>query len=513
LRKRGECDEICSVKPLNRKIDRRNFLGALGVGAASLPLLLLESRCGRSGRRPNIIFILADDLGYGEVGCYGQTKIRTPNIDRLAAAGLRFSQFYSGSPVCAPSRCVLLTGKHTGHAYIRDNDEMGERGDVWHDPSLEGQRPLLPGTTTIGTILQGAGYATAAVGKWGLGGPGSSGEPNRQGFDLFYGYLCQRIAHNYYPTHLWRNGEKQILEGNTYFYPHQKFPAHWDPDDREAYKPYMGRQYSMDLMTEEALAFIRANKSRPFFLYFAPPIPHAALQVPEDSLKEYEGAFSETPYLGEKGYLPHRTPRAAYAAMVTRLDREVGRIMTILDELGIGRNTLVMFSSDNGPTFNGGTDSAFFQSAGPLRGLKTTLYEGGIRVPFIARWPGQIQPDSVSGHVAAFLDVLPTLTDILGFKPPPEIDGLSFLPTLRGRPEQQEVHDDLYWEYSGGQAVRFGDWKAVRPRVDAPLELYDLKNDIAEKNDIAAERPDVAGKIKEIMASARTESDLFPLKR
>ncbi len=495
-----------------RKIDRRRFLGALGAGAASLPLLLTENRCSRSSRLPNIIFILADDLGYGEVGCYGQTRIRTPNIDRLAAAGIRFMQFYSGSPVCAPSRCVLLTGQHTGHAYIRDNDEMGERGDVWHDLSLEGQRPLLPGTSTIGTFLQDQGYATAAIGKWGLGGPGSSGEPNRQGFDLFYGYLCQRIAHNYYPTYLWRNGEKQILEGNTYFYPHQKFPMDKDPGDREAYKPYMGRQYSMDLMTEEALTFIKANRSRPFFLYFASAIPHAALQVPEDSLKEYEGAFPETPYLGDKGYLPHPTPRAAYAAMVTRLDREVGRIAARLDELGIGRNTLVMFSSDNGPTFNGGTDSAFFRSAGPLRGLKASLYEGGIRIPFIARWPGRIRPGSVSSHAAAFWDVLPTLGDILGLKSPPNIDGVSFLPTLLGHQERQAPHDTLYWEYSGGQAVRFGDWKAVRVRVDAPIELYNLKEDIGEKHDVAAERPDITEKIKGIMTSARIESDLFPLK-
>ncbi len=495
-----------------RKIDRRRFLGALGVGAASLPLLLTESRCSRSSRRPNIIFILADDLGYSEVGCYGQTRIRTPNIDRLAAAGIRFTQFYSGSPVCAPSRCVLLTGQHTGHAYIRDNDEMGERGDVWHDLSLEGQRPLPPGTTTIGMILQTQGYATAAIGKWGLGGPGSSGEPNRQGFDLFYGYLCQRIAHNYYPTYLWRNGEKQMLEGNPYFYPHQKFPTDKDPGDREAYRPYMGRQYSMDLMTEEALTFIKANRNRPFFLYFAPPIPHAALQVPEDSLKEYEGAFPETPYLGEKGYLPHPTPRAAYAAMVTRLDREVGRIAARLGELGIGRNTLVMFSSDNGPTFNGGTDSAFFRSAGQLRGLKASLYEGGIRIPFIACWPGRIRPGSVSSHVAAFWDVLPTLRDILGMKSPPNIDGASFLPTLLGHPERQMPHDVLYWEYSGGQAVRLGDWKAVRARVDAPLELYNLKEDVGENHDVAAERPDIAERIKEVMTSARVESDLFPLK-
>lgn len=492
-------------------VDRRNFIKTIGLGTAAMALPQLES-CGRRiPGRPNIIFILADDLGYGELGSYGQEKIRTPFLDRLAAEGMKFTQHYSGSPVCAPSRCVLLTGKHTGHTYIRDNDEMNERGDVWHDPDLEGQRPLLPNMVTIGTLLQGAGYTTGAIGKWGLGGPGSTGAPNEQGFDHWYGYLCQRVAHNYYPTHLWRNGEKHILEGNDYFYPHQQLPADRDPYDRTSYEDYSGEQYSMDLMAEEALGFIRANRDNPFFLYLPFTVPHVSIQVPEDSLREYEGAFPETPYMGDKGYLPHPAPRAGYAAMITRMDREIGRILTLIEELGLDDNTLVIFNSDNGPTFNGGTDSAFFNSAGPLRGLKTMLYEGGIRVPMIARWPGIIEAGSVSDHVSAFWDFLPTFTELVGIGAPEDIDGISLLPTLLGRPRRQKEHEYLYWEYKRGQAVRLGDWKAVRPATNRSIELYNLRDDIGEQHNVAGENPEVVASIANIMEMGRTESELFPL--
>ncbi len=480
---------------------------------ATLLALALVPACQRSPERPpNIILIVADDLGYGELGSYGQEKIRTPNIDRLAEEGMRFTQHYSGSPVCAPSRAVLLTGLHTGHAYIRDNDEMSERGDVWHDLSLEGQRPLPANTYTIGTMLQEAGYVTGAIGKWGLGGPGSSGEPNRQGFDHWFGYLCQRIAHNYYPPYLWRNTEKHVLE-NEYFFPHQRLPDDVDPYDPASYAAYSGTQYSMDLMAGEALAFIADNQGHPFFLYLPFTVPHAALQVPEESLREYEGAFPETPYRGDKGYLPHPTPRAAYAAMITRMDREIGRILSLLSELGLDENTVVMFTSDNGPTFNGGTDSEFFNSAGPLRGLKTELYEGGIRVPLIARWPGHVPPGGVSDHVSAFWDFLPTLTDLVGTELPIEVDGLSMVPTLLGEPTEQQRHEYLYWEYQGRQAVRLGDWKGYRGGVDSPIELYDLRGDIGERRDVAAQHPDVVARIADIMGSGRTESDLFPLVR
>lgn len=481
------------------------------MAAAAVAVPQFEFCAKRSVKKPNIIFILADDLGYGELGCYGQEKIRTPNIDRLAAQGMRFTQHYSGSPVCAPSRCALLTGRHTGHCYIRDNDEMAERGEVWRDPNLEGQRPLLPDTTTIGTILQKAGYATGVIGKWGLGGPGSSGEPNNQGFDHWFGYLCQRLAHSYYPTHLWRNGEKVVLEGNEYFFPHQRLPEDKNPYEKTSYEIYKGKQYSIDLMVKEALSFIRASAGKPFFLYLPFPVPHAALQVPEDSLKEYEGVFPETPYKGDKGYLPHPTPRAAYAAMITRMDREIGWVMALLRELGIDETTLVVFSSDNGPTFNGGTDSEFFMSTGPLRGLKASLYEGGIRVPLIARWPGRIKPGTVSGHVSAFWDFLPTFLELAGAEPPEEIDGISLLPELLGQFKKQDKHEYLYWEYHGSQAVRLGVWKAFRKTVAEKLELYNLRDDPGEKHSVADARPEVVARVMEIMGKGRAESELFPL--
>jgi arylsulfatase A len=491
---------------------RRDFLKGAGLGAAALALG--DWGCiSKTHRKPNIIFIMADDLGYGELGSYGQEKIRTPYLDRMTAEGMRFTQHYSGSPVCAPSRCVLLTGKHTGHAYIRANDEMTERGDVWHDPAIEGQRPLPPGTTTMATLLRSAGYATAGIGKWGLGGPDDSGHPNDQGFDFWYGYLCQRVAHNYYPTHLWRNREKHILEGNEYFYPHQRFPEDGDPDDPEAYAAYSGKHYSLDLMEREALDFVRRSKDRPFFLYLPFTIPHVSLQVPEDSLREYAGVFPETPYLGDKGYLPHRTPHSAYAAMITRMDRTIGRIEALVEELGLGRDTLFIFTSDNGPTFNGGTDSAFFKSAGPLRGLKTQLYEGGIRVPMIARWKGRIEPGSVSDFVSAFWDFLPTFTELAGVETPEGADGVSLLPTLFSRPEKQKEHDLLYWEYLGGQVVRMGDWKGIRPRGGTPLELYDLGSDIGETRNLAEKNPEITARIAELMKTSRTESELFPLVR
>jgi arylsulfatase len=494
-------------------MDRRSFLRTLGLGTAAQAVWPAYRASGAPARKPNIIFILADDLGYGEVGAFGQTKIRTPNIDALAREGMKLPQHYSGSPVCAPSRCVLLTGQHTGHAYIRDNDEMGDRGDVWHDPALEGQRPLHAGTVTIGSMLRQAGYATAIVGKWGLGGPASTGEPNRQGFDFFFGYLCQRVAHNHYPAYLWRNATKVPLPGNPGIYPHQKLPADRDPKQMASYREYSGTQYALDLMGEQARAFIRQHKDQPFFLYFTPTIPHAALQVPEDALREYDGAFPETPYLGDKGYLPHPLPRAAYAAMVTRMDREVGRIVALLKELGLEKDTLIVFTSDNGPTFNGGTDSAFFQSAGSFRGLKQSLYEGGIRVPTIARWPGQIPAGSVSQHVSAFQDFCPTFAELAGAGIPAGTDGLSMSRALGGQPGAQRAHPYLYWEFSGKQAVRLGDWKAIRTAATGAMELYNLKDDIGERTDVAAREKDVVARIDTIMKEARTESTLFPLAR
>jgi arylsulfatase len=509
-------------RPLGRRsgigvgdsIDRRDFVRVMGLGAAALALGSAEG-CGPASPKapPNLVFILADDLGYGEVGVYGQEKIRTPSIDRIGNEGMRFTQHYSGSPVCAPSRCVLLTGLHTGHAYIRDNDEMNERGDVWHDPDLEGQRPIPEGTYTVGTLFQDAGYVTGAIGKWGLGGPGSSGAPNQQGFDHWYGYLCQRVAHNYYPTHLWRNDEKDILEGNEYFYPHQRLPEDADPFDPASYERYAGGDYSMDHMAEEARQFIRDHAHEPFFLYLPFPVPHAALQVPEESVREYANAFPETPYTGDRSYLPHPKPRAAYAAMVTRMDREIGSMLDLLDELGLAENTLVLFTSDNGPTFNGGTDSEFFESAAGFRGLKTELYEGGIRVPLVARWPGRIPAGSTSALPSAFWDFLPTFAELTGQELPVPTDGVSLLPTLEGRGRDQQDREYLYWEFQGSQAVRVGKWKAYRRAVDGDFELYDLDADRAEQTNVMADHPETVARITEIMEEARTESELFPLVR
>ncbi len=498
---------------MSRRLNRREFVQCVGAGAAA------AAARASAESRPNIIYILGDDFGYGEAACYGQKKIRTPAIDRLAAEGIRFTHHYSGSPVCAPSRCSLLTGLHSGHAYIRDNDEMNARGDVWKDLGLEGQRPLQPGTVTSATVLKRAGYTTAMIGKWGLGGPGSTGEPNRVGFDYFYGYLCQRLAHNYYPPHLWRNREKVPLD-NPLIPAHQRLPENADPNDPKSYAAYSGRQYAPDLLAEDALSFIRANRNRPFFLNLTLTNPHVALQVPEDSLAEYLGAFPETPYTGKNGYLPHRTPRAAYAAMITRLDSYIGRVLALLNELKLEDRTVVIFASDNGPTFpTGGADTVFFESAGGLRGMKRDVYEGGLRVPLIARWPGRIQAGAVSDVPCAFWDMLPTFAELGGARTPGGLDGVSLVPLLTGRRGAAPDRPYLYWEFSGHQAVQLVGqgagprWKGVRLQNAPATELYDLAVDPAERNDVAAAHRDVVGKVEEIFRTGRTESELFPLKR
>ena len=478
------------------------------------PLLLCLAACAAPAKRPpNIIYILADDLGYGELGSYGQDKIRTPRLDTLAAEGMRFTRHYSGSAVCAPSRCTLLTGLHQGHASIRGNDEVRSRGDVWHDPELEGQRPIPDDDVTVAELLKDAGYATAVIGKWGLGWMGSSGDPLQQGFDLFYGYNCQRIAHSYYPVFLWHNHEKVYLD-NDFTYPHEKLGKDLDPNDPASYAPYSSRDYSMDRMTEMALSFVRENADQPFFLYLPYPVPHVALQVPEDSLAEYDGAFEETPYTGGKGYVPHRTPRAAYAAMITRMDRDIGRLLDLLDELEIADDTLVIFTSDNGPTYAGGVDHEFFDSTGGLRGLKGTLFEGGLRVPMIARWPERIAAGTSSDHVSAFWDVLPTLTSVAGAQTPDGLDGISFLPTLLGDGTGQEQHDSLYWEHARRwQAAIAGPWKAVRRKPGDPTLLFNLDADPTESNNLAGENPELVRHFEKLFAVSRTPSEHFTLSR
>jgi arylsulfatase A-like enzyme len=429
--------------------------------------------------RPNIIFILADDLGYGDLSCYGQQKFKTPAIDRLAAEGTRFTQYYAGSTVCAPSRSVLMTGQHTGHTRIRGNARY----------------PLLPEDVTVAEVLKSAGYRTGLIGKWGLGEAGTSGIPNRQGFDYFYGYLNQRHAHNYYPTFLWRNGEKVMLRNTV-------------PDeDREGSGVSDNRlDYSHDLFTQEAVGFLEKNAGGPFFLYLSYTIPHAN--------NEAKAKGMEVPDLGEFAGKDWPDPEKAKAAMITRMDRDVGRLMELLQRLGIDDDTVLFFSSDNGPHREGGADPDFHDSNGPLRGIKRDLYEGGIRVPMIVRWPGRVKSGAESRQVWSHSDFLPTAAEIAGAKAPMNIDGISMLPALLGK--KQNSHAFLYWEFHEGgfkQAVRMGDWKAVRRDPDAPLELYDLKTDIAEQKDLAEKHPEIVKRIEVYLKNARTESPQWPIKK
>lgn len=465
----------------------RYILVALSLLTACTP----EAHAGV--KKPNIVFILADDLGYAELGCYGQKKIKTPRLDKMAAEGMRFTQFYCGNAVCAPSRCTLMTGKHPGHAIVRDNRSVTKDAN-----GKDGQFPLPEGTITMAQFLKSLGYVTGAMGKWGLGGPGTTGDVNKMGFDYFFGYHGQAHAHNHYPSFVYRNSEKVMLEGNT--------------------DGVTGKQYTHDLFEKEALEFIKKNKDRPFFLYLPVTVPHVALQVPEDSLAEYKGLWDDPPYVKGKGYLPQPHPHAAYAAMVTRLDRTVGRVLDLLKELAIDDNTLVIFTSDNGPTHDGvgGSDSIFFASAGVLRGFKGSLFEGGVRVPMIAYWRGRIRPGQTSDFIGANWDFYPTFSGLAGGDAAPKgTDGIDLMPTMLGRGEQKQ-HPYLYWEfngYGGQQAVRMGDWKAIRQTMhkgNLKLQLFNLKNDIGETKDVAAANPDIVRRIEAIMAESHTPSKDFP---
>lgn len=477
--------------------------------------------------KPNIIYILADDLGYGDVGTYGQEKIETPNIDALAQHGIKFTQHYSGSPVCAPSRYMLLTGKHPGHAYIRTNDEWTERGDVWNfakasdNPELEGQRPIPDETKTIAEVLKSSGYKTGFVGKWGLGAPRTEGVPNRQGFDYFFGYNGQRQAHTYYPLHLWENDGKVPLD-NELLAPNTKLDEEADPYDSTSYEKYRLNDYSPDLMLTSSLEFLEKNKESPFFLEFATPIPHVPLQAPQKWIDHYKEKFGdEKPYLGENGYFPTRYPRATYAAMISYMDNQVGKIVQKLKDLGVYDNTLIIFSSDNGPSSAGGAEPQFFDSAGPFNNgeewIKGYLHEGGIRVPMIASWPEVVEPGSQSDHISAFWDVLPTLAEVAGAELPTGRDGISFLPTLRGEKNQKE-HEYIYWEfpsYGGQQAVRMGKWKGIRENIfdgNMEIQLFNLEEDIQEENNIADEHPKIVNKIEQIMVEEHEVPSLESMK-
>jgi arylsulfatase A-like enzyme len=427
------------------------------VRALIVALLILTAGLSNAASPPNVIFILADDLGYGDVGCFGQKLIKTPHIDRLAAEGMRFTQAYAGTTVCAPSRCALVTGQHTGHCWIRGNKEI----------KPEGQEPMPADTFTVAHLMKRAGYTTGIIGKWGLGYPGSASTPEKMGFDYFFGYNCQMKAHEYYPEYLWRNTNKLTLDGKT---------------------------YSHDLMADDALDFVKNNRDKPFFLYLAFTIPHSKLQVPE--LGEYE-----------KESWPQNLKKIA--AMITRMDRDIGRLIALLKEVKLDENTLVFFASDNGAVYK----DELFQHSGPLRGYKRDMYEGGLRSPSIARWPGKIKAGVVSDQVWAFWDLIPTLAELTGQKAPTNTDGVSILPSLiEGKPVE---HPPLYFEFHERgftQAASMGDWKAVRLGTKKPIELYDMKGDRAEERDVAAKHPEIVKRFEEYLKTARTESKLWPIR-
>ena len=458
-------------------------------------LIVFNSACVQKSDpvKPNIVFILADDLGYGDPGCYGQEKFSTPNIDRLAREGMLFTQFYAGTSVCAPSRSCIMTGMDTGHTPIRGNKEV----------QPEGQWPIPGSTFTLAKMLKSAGYVTGCFGKWGLGYPGSEGDPTKQGFDEFYGFNCQRMAHNYFPGHLWDNENKIMLEGNT----------------GDQYK-----QYAPELIQKKALEFIDNNKQHPFFLYYPTTIPHAELLIPDKYMAPYRGKFlpeksfdgaepgDENFRIGAYGTQPEG--HAAFAAMVTLLDKQVGELIRKLKELGLDKNTIVMFSSDNGPHLEGGADPDYFNSNGPLKGYKRDLYEGGIREPMIAWWPGKIKENSTSDYIGAFWDLMPTYAELAGIKAPVNIQGISFLPALLEQANQKS-HDYLYWEFheqGGRQAIRQGNWKLVRYNVNDPekttTELYDLATDVGEEHNVASDQPEITQKLLMLMEKARTNSGI-----
>ena len=444
-------------------------------------------------QKPNVVFILADDLGYGDIGCYGQHLIETPNIDRLAASGMKFTQYYAGTSVCAPSRSSFMTGQHIGHTPIRGNYEI--------EP--EGQLPLPDSAFTIAEMFKKAGYVTGAFGKWGLGFPASEGAPGKQGFDEFYGYNCQRQSHNYFPDHLWDNN-KRIELSNTIT---------------------IQRQYAPDLFQKKALDFIKENKKKPFFLYLPYTLPHAALQLPEgDSVFEYyKKKFKEEPKPVKawdgKGYQPQPYPHSAYAAMITKLDNYVGEVIGELKAAGLEENTLIIFTSDNGPHMEGGNTPSFFNSNGNFSGIKRQLFEGGIREPMIASWPGIIKGGTTSDLICAAWDFFPTFAAMVQQPLSPALDGLSLLPALTQKGKQAK-HDYLYWEFhedGGRQAVRMGDWKGIRENVikdlNGPVQLFNLANDPEEKNNIASENLLIVKKIETIMKESHVESPDFPFRK
>ena len=469
-----------------------------------------------AAKKPNIVFIMADDLGWSELGSYGQTKIKTPNIDQLAKEGMRFTANYSGNAVCAPSRCVLMTGKHPGHAIVRNNKAM----------KPEGQHPIPDSEVTIGELLQKEGYVTGAFGKWGLGNTWSTGNPTKQGFNRFFGYNCQGHAHSYYPATLWSNNELYKLNNKPPVPGHASLPKGADSTDPRSYDIFKGTDYAPDRINDRALAFVRKNKDRPFFLYYPTVIPHVALHVPDEELKPYLAQkWNDPPFTRVKGYgyTPHFTPRAAYAAMITRMDRYIGNILGLIKKLDLEENTIIVFTSDNGTThLKLEVDYDFFESVKPLRGLKGSLYEGGVRVPLIVKWPGKVKAGSTSDYRTGFEDWMPTLLDLIDAKTkaPKNIDGISIAPEILG--QKQPARKFLYREftgYGGQQAVWMGNWKGIRQNMlrknnknPLKIELYNLQKNISESDDVAAENPEIVAKVRQLMKEQHTPSADFPFR-
>lgn len=446
-----------------------------------ITLLLSSTTAAAGGRLPSLVLVVADDLGYGDLGCYGQQAIRTPHLDRLAQEGLRFTDFYAGSTVCAPSRCVLMTGLHTGHCFIRGN----------------GLLDLRPEDVTVAEVLKGAGYATALFGKWGLGHEGSQGVPTRQGFDRFFGFLDQAHAHNYYPSFL-IDDERRLPLRNVV--PEEGSRGQGQASEKLDYAP--------DLIFARATRWLcEVDESQPFFLYLPYTIPHANNEAGREGM--------EVPELSIYADRDWPEPQKAHAAMITRMDAEIGQLLELLEELGRTADTLVLFTSDNGPHAEGGNDPDFQDSNGPLRGIKRSLHEGGIRVPLIARWPGHIAAGTVSDRLGSFADLLPTAAELAGLRAPEGLDGLSLLPTLTGRGSRGARH--LYWEFyegRGAQAVRFGRWKAIRrPMFEGQIQLYDLAADLGEEHDLAADHPDQVQRARELMESEHVPSPLWKPRR
>lgn len=516
---------------------KKNPSAVPAIAAVALPALAIagaascsEAKPLSKNSRPNVIFIMMDDAGYGDFGCYGQKKIETPNIDAIALRGIRFSDMYSMAPLSSPSRCGLLTGQHAGHAQIRANDEMTWRGNVWDhaamlaDPALEGQFPLAAGTQTLGTMMKSAGYSTAMIGKWGVGAPLSEGAPNKMGFDYFYGYNCQRQAHVYYPPFLWENSHRVYIEGNELLPPETPLDEGADPYDPRSYDKYTQAKYSPDLMFDKITCYIDsvAATKTPFFLMYTTTVPHSSVQAPEDEVLYYVNKLGDEEPVNGKNYYSNRYPHATYAAMITHIDTQIGKIVEQLKRLGLYDNTLIVITSDNGPANNTNSPMEYFESGGPFKCRKgwgkSSLHEGGIRMPFIVAMGDYLKGTGVqqtpfplpeggriTGHVAQFTDVMPTLAELAGAKCP-QTDGISFLPTILGK--KQKEHEYLYWEFPGGKGwvgVRYGNWKGFIKGVKegvGEFSLFDLSTDPREGKDIAAEHPEITSKMWEIVKEA-----------